>query len=1059
MKTNPRQTAFPLLFVLLLTATLHAQNPRGSLRGTVQDASGARISAKIVAQLSGSSVKREAASQDQGEFRLDDLLPGNYRITISAAGFAPAQADVVIAVATVRDIAVTMKPAATSETVNVQGSSSSITTETIDTSSAVRGGVVGSQDLETLPLPARSFANIAYLVPGTEPVEPSDPTKARITAVSTGGSSGLNNELSVDGAENSDDWIGGFLENFSPDGIQEFAVRTSNEDADTGWTTAGSVVITTKRGSNEWHSDAAFYERAAALNARFPIENPPETCTNGVCVNNPKQPFSRQNYIGTFGGPIAKDKVWFFTSFENVHENASIAYSPASITQFEALAQLASEGLIAGVPSIAVPEFVPIPFRDYLSSLRFDWAQSAKSNWFLRASSDSYLTHNALVQQGTLPSTGLVTHNNYWNVALANSYTFNSTWLGNLVLDASLLHLTQTRNSDLGFALAFPFSSTALTISGFETFGDNQFATPITLFPDLRNQDKYQFRYDLSHVAGSHALKFGIDFIHEPVLSGAFPGNQETIYKFPQNPTYYVANPSQFPIDLASGASTTPAHDGNFSQDVQRLAFYAEDSWRVSHQLTVNYGLRYQTTWGLFLGSGRSEAENAAYLTLEALDITAVPSVPQDYRKQIAPRLGIAYSPGSSGKTVIRAGFGLYYDDLAQNGWATAFQGVNNSNFTTGTCTLEGGPGTYSLIGSGCLAGGLGPLAPVPTPANRVTGNLVGSPYKTPYAIHTTGGVQHAFNQHWLMSADYVHEQGNHGYRGFPYTSDSSLFTALISTSEPPNEYATDQMNVVPNVNVFESDNRSSYNGLLLHLQGNMRRFNLVANYQLSKAQTWGCLLGELFDYVDGVCPQEPGQPNAGLLNAFGQGDYGPSGEDVRHRFVLAGLVHLPGGFELSTINQVESARPITITNANNTDRIYIQFSGASQPSYTSLDEFRGTPYIQSDLRVTRPFKIKERWQVDPFIEFFDLFNRNNPGANYAVNVVQLPVPSLQMTPNSLGQTIVSDICTNPGCSQTVPITSRKQLEIPEGALGDFFGPGTTVGIPFAAQLGMRVTF
>jgi hypothetical protein len=1060
MKINPRQTAFPLLFVLLLTATLHAQNPRGSLRGTVQDATGARISsAKIVAQLSGSSVKREAASQDQGEFRLDDLLPGNYRITISAPGFASAQADVVIAVATVRDIAVAMKPAATSETVDVLGNSSSITTEAIDTSSAVRGGVVGSQDLETLPLPARSFANIAYLVPGTEPVEPSDPTKARITAVSTGGSSGLNNELSVDGAENSDDWIGGFLQNFSPDGIQEFAVRTSNEEADTGWTTAGSVVITTKRGSNEWHGDAAFYERAAALNARFPIENPAETCTNGVCVNNPKQPFSRQNYIGTFGGPIAKDKVWFFTSFENVHENASIAYSPASITQFDALAQLASEGLIAGVPSIAVPEFVPIPFRDYLSSLRFDWAQSAKSNWFMRVSSDSYLTHNALVQQGTLPSTGLVTHNNYWNVALANSYTFNSTWLGNLVLDASLLHLTQTRNSNLGFALAFPFSSTALTISGFETFGDNQFATPITLFPDLRNQDKYQFRYDLSHVAGAHALKFGIDFIHEPVLSGAFPGNQETIYEFPQNPRYYVANPSQFPIDLASGASTTPAHDGNFSQDVQRLAFYAEDSWRVSNQLTVNYGLRYQTTWGLFLGSGRSEGENAAYLTLEALDITTVPSVPQDYRKQIAPRLGIAYSPGSSGKTVIRAGFGLYYDDLAQNGWATAFQGVNHSNFTTGTCTLEGGPGTYSLIGSGCLAGGLGPLAPVPTPANTVTGDLVGSPYKTPYAIHTTGGVQHAFNQHWLMSADYVHEQGNHGYRGFPYTSDSSLFTPLISTAEPPNEYATDQMNVVPNVNVFESNNRSSYNGLLLHLQGNMRRFNLVANYQLSKAQTWGCLLGELFDYVDGVCPQEPGQPNAGLLNAFGQGDYGPSGEDVRHRFVLAGLVHLPGGFELSTINQVESARPITVTNANNTDRIYIQFSGASQPSYTSLDEFRGTPYIQSDLRVSRPFKIKERWQVDPFIEFFNLFNRNNSGANYAVNVVQLPVPSLQMTPNSLGQTIVSDICTNPGCSQTVPITSRKQLEIPEGALGDFFGPGTTVGIPFAAQLGMRVTF
>jgi Carboxypeptidase regulatory-like domain/TonB dependent receptor len=1049
MKASSRHAAlFWTLFAILLTATLHAQNPRGSLCGTVQDATGARIpAARIIAQLSGSSVQREAASEDRGEFRLDDLPPGNYHITISAKGFAPAQADVAIAVATVRDVTVTMKPAATSQTVNVQGNSSSITTEIVDTSSAVRGGVVGSQDLATLPLPARSFANIAYLVPGTEPVEPSDPTKARITAVSTGGSSGLNNELSVDGAENSDDWIGGFLQDFSPDGVQEFAVRTSNEDADTGWTTAGSVVITTKRGSNEWHGSGAFFDRQAALNARFPIENP---------APNPKQPFSRQNYVGTLGGPVAKDKVWFFTSFENVHENASIAYSPASTTQFDALAQLASEGLITGIPSIPVPANVPIPFRDYLSSLRLDWAQSPKSTWFLRTSQESYLTHNALVQQATLPSTGLITHNNYWNVALSNTYTFSPTWLGNLVLDASLLHLTQTRNSNLGFAIQFPFSVTALTVSGFETFGDNQFATPITLFPDLRNQDKYQFRYDLSHVVRDHAFKFGIDFIHEPVLSGAFASTAEEFITYPSNPDCYInppgpdcggitiplpfyftpPNPPALacapPIPTGIGCSHKPAGDGSFSQNVQRLAFYAEDSWRISRQLTVNFGLRYQTTWGLFTGSGRSEAENPAYLTLQALDITTLPSVPSDYRKQIAPRLGIAYSPGSSGKTVIRAGFGLYYDDLAQNGWATAFQGVNNSNYAKGPCSFTGG----ALVGAGCLTGGSG-----------ITGNLIGSPYKTPYAVHTTGGVQHAFNQHWLVSADYVHEQGNHGYRAFPYSGGTNLFTPFFPTTD-----MNDQTAVVPNVNVFESDNRSSYNGLLLHVQANMSRFSLVANYQLSKAQTWGCLLGELFDYVDGVCPNEPNHPNPGLLNAFGQGDYGPSGEDVRHRFVLAGTLHLPGGFELSTINQFESARPITITNANNTDRIYV--NGA----YTGLDVFRGTPYIQSDLRVTRSFKIKERWLFDPFIEFFNLFNRNNPGANFAVNVAQLPVPQAQMTPVA-GITNVTSICTNASCSQTTPLTSLKQLEIPEGALGDFFGPGTTVGIPFAAQLGVRVTF
>ena len=1049
MKSKSRHFATALLLLaILLVSRMYAQNPRGSLRGTVQDATGARVpGARIAAQLAGSSLQRQTNSDDGGDFRIDDLLPGDYRITVTAAGFAPAGADVAVAVATVRDIAVALKPSSVQQSVNVQGEVSSITTQPLDTSDAVRGGVVSSTDLETMPLPARSFANIAYLVPGTEPVEPSDPTKARITAVSTGGSSGLNNELSVDGADNSDDWIGGFLQNFSPDGIQEFAMRTSNEEADTGWTTAGSVVITTKRGTNDWHGDAAFYERAAALNARFPIENPALTCVNGVCVHNPKQPFSRQNYVATLGGPIAKDKVWFFTSFENVDEHASIAYSPASITQFDALAQLASQGLITGVPSIAVPPNVPIPFLDFLGSVRFDWAQSQKSNWFLRASEDSYTTHNALVELGTLPSTGLLTHNNYGNIALSNAYTFNSTWLGNLVLDASLLHLTQTRSSDLGFALAFPFSSTALTISGFETFGDNQFATPITLFPDLRNQEKYQFRYDLTHVVGTHSLKFGVDFIHEPVLSGAFASTAETLAKYVNNPTYYVQNPGVFGVFTpqcisftASDGSTctyTPASNGSFSQNVQRLALYAEDSWRISHQLTFNYGLRYQTTWGLFIGEGRSEAENPAYVTLQALQIPVVPSVPQDYRKQIAPRLGVAYSPGNSGKTVLRAGFGLYYDDLAQNGWATAFQGTNNSQYTTGTCALTGGPGTYALIGAGCLVGGAG-----------VTGNLVGSPYKTPYAIHTTGGMAHTFNEHWLMSADYVHEQGNHGYRGFPYTSASSLFTPLIPATD-----TADQTAVVPNVNVFESDNRSSYNGLMLHLQGNMQRFSLVANYQLSKAQTWGCLLGELFDYVDGVCPNEPGTPNAGKLNAFGPGDYGPSGEDVRHRFVLAGIFHIPGGFELSTINQVESARPITITNANNTDRIYVN------GTYTNLDVFRGTPYIQSDLRVTRPFKVNERWDVLPFVEFFNIFNRNNPGANYAVNVVQLPIPQAQMAPNAQGITNVTSICANANCTLTAPVTSLKQLEIPEGALGDFFGPGTTVGIPFAAQIGVRVTF
>jgi hypothetical protein len=198
-------------------------------------------------------------------------------------------------------------------------------------------------------------------------------------------------------------------------------------------------------------------------------------------------------------------------------------------------------------------------------------------------------------------------------------------------------------------------------------------------------------------------------------------------------------------------------------------------------------------------------------------------------------------------------------------------------------------------------------------------------------------------------------------------------------------------------------------------------------------------VLGELFDYVNGVC--DP-------LNPFRPGDYGPSGEDVTSRFVFAGTFFVPGGFQLSTMAQAESARPFTVTLADNSDRIEI--NGVR----TSLDEFRGTPYIQVDLRVTRPFNFHDRWSIIPFAEFFNLFNRNNPGANYITNIALLPVPPAQAQSGN-----ITSYCTSPGCTATLPLTSMNPLRVPGGALGDFFGPGTTVGIPFAAQLGVRATF
>ena len=156
----------------------------------------------------------------------------------------------------------------------------------------------------------------------------------------------------------------------------------------------------------------------------------------------------------------------------------------------------------------------------------------------------------------------------------------------------------------------------------------------------------------------------------------------------------------------------------------------------------------------------------------------------------------------------------------------------------------------------------------------------------------------------------------------------------------------------------------------------------------------------------------------------------------------------------MSLLFQAEGARPITLTTPVDVNGLGDSANDRAVINgvQTTLDQFRGTPYIQADLRVSRPFTFHDRWSVTPFIEFFNLFNRNNPGANYVTDIGALPTPV-----NSL--TNATAFCLNANCSQTKPITNPNQLLVPAGALGDFFGPGTTVGIPFAAQVGLRVTF
>jgi hypothetical protein len=967
-----------LLLWLEAACETSAQEFRGALLVTVQDSSGARIAgANILLRQEKFAVRRTGKADAQGEARFESLQPGTYTVTVNAGGFAEKTTAVVVAVSSQPTFVVTLKPQSMEESVLVHDRGPSLASQPIETTSSTIKTVITSADLDEAPLSARSFANISLLTPFTAPVEPSDPTKARITAVSFGGSSGLNVDLSVDGGDNNDDYIGGFLQNYSPEAMQEFVVRTSQFGADTSRTNGGSVIISTRRGTDDWHGTLSYYYRGKNLNARNTLDNPEP---------NPKQPFSRQNGVGTLGGPIKRGKLWFFTSYEFIDENASVAYSATSLSEFNALELMAAAGELPSVTAIGtIPSSVPVPFRDTLFSTRADWTQSSRSQWFVRGSLDRNRTQNDLLQQGALPSTGATTTSNYYNVLVNHQFQFSTSWLGTLTLEASGFHHTKVRNSTIGEAFNFPFTVSFLTTSGLETFGDNQFATAITAFPIQRDQQKYQFRYDVARVIGRHATHFGVNLIHEPVLRGALASNLETVFRYPQDPSFYVANAGVLATCTSTtldpncpSVTTSGSSDGSFSQSIRRLGFYGEDSWRVTPSFTLNAGLRYDTTFGLFNASGHNQSVNPALA-----GNGVVSGIPHDYRKAIAPRLGMAFAPHGSSITVFRAGAGLYYNDLAQNGWVDAFTAVNNSNLKNGT----------------------GPSA------------LIDPNYHTPYALTASAGYEHAFGNNWRVSVTYEHQQGVHQYRRYEF----------------------------PGFSLFRTDNRSIYNGLAVQLQHNFsHRFELTGNYVLAHATTWGATVGELFDYVNGV---------SNVHNPFGPGDHGPSGEDIRHRFVLVGLLQLPWKLEASTIAQFESARPFTITtpfdvNGDGVANDRAVVNGAQ----TTLDEFRGTPFYQVDLRVSRNIALGERFTLRPFAEFFNLLNRQNPGNNYVPDISALP-----MAVDNLAN--ATAFCRDPACTQTRPITSLSQLRTPAGALGDFFGLGTTVGIPLAAQVGVKLSF
>jgi hypothetical protein len=304
------------LLVLALTAyaAAWAQSPVGSIAGVVKDPSGAVVAGAAVTSTSlADGGKRSIVSSDQGYFLIPTLMPGDYRVVIDAKGFRRYEVQRVgVEVGQTARVDASLTVGTETVTVEVAGGA----VASVDTQEATVGGVVDRRQIAELPLNGRNYLELARLQPGVEINEGHafDPTKARYTGVSIGGRSGREARITIDGIDAVDEHVGTTTLNLTQESIQEFQVSTSSSDVSTGLSATGGVNIITRRGSNSYHGSAFAYGRGSNIAAR-------------TSLAPTQSDFDREQWGGNIGGPVLKDKLLWFGSFEKSHESSAIGVS------------------------------------------------------------------------------------------------------------------------------------------------------------------------------------------------------------------------------------------------------------------------------------------------------------------------------------------------------------------------------------------------------------------------------------------------------------------------------------------------------------------------------------------------------------------------------------------------------------------------------------------------------------------------------------------------------------------------------------------------------------
>ncbi len=983
-----------LLVVVLLAGAAAGQSFRGGIMGTITDATGASVAdAKVTATNTGTGLIRETRTDVDGNYTLTELPLGTYTVTGTKQGFRTQLAtNIQVAVEGPQRVNLTLTPGRVEEKVEVQAD-----VPLVETSSNTLGGTLQAEDFKDLPVNGRDFMKMLTAVPGAN-ADPSsvNDSPGSFGVFSVNGNRGRSNNFLLDGTDMNDGFrndnaineggVFGIPATLLPvDAIQEMAIL-NNTEAEYGRNSGSIVNIVTKSGSNRFHGSAFEYFRNNALDARNYFNADPA----------PQNAFHNNQFGGSLGGPIIKDKTFFLVAYEGQRERVGFP-SPATIPS---QAEIAANTPVGGInpiiqnilntnpwgvlpaagnnPDGSFTEEVNAPSTNRLDSLITKIDHHIGQNDLLTGryyfGDSSQSAPLAIVGGDVLPGFNTVVPTRVQVVSLSYTHIISPRVLAEFrggwnrfaetfsAQDGSLNPASVGLNTANGDFTSRDYGLPVIDVgnpNGYST--DNSFAGlgSSKSIPRGRVDSNWQYLNNFSYHRGSHNWKFGYEFRRTSV-NQYFDLNHRGILDFSDSEILPPSGPAEVTTGLENflagnitggGSQTLGNSRRNTYQDSH--AFYLQDNFRASHRLTVNYGLR----WDYYGVIG--EKKNFFSILNSSYDLVQVgesggPSslYPKDYHN-FSPRVGMAYDVFGTGKTVVRAGYGFAYDAFSQDFFAGQIPYVSAN---AGPLFNDVGPRpiSYGSAGSNVLqAVACGTAGSIPVPgSSSCTGPIYGGfgpadvftvdqRLRTPYVQNYNLNIEQQLAPRTALSIAYVGSAGRKLFRFIdlnqaPPTTGVRPLTALGL----PYYYVLD----------FQSSAISNYNSLQTSLKiRDLHGFTSTVNYTYSHS------IDTASDGQDYAPFQS--QPQ----NSFNvRGDRSNSGFDVRqrvswlwdYRIPEAHAMHLvTGGWGVSGVVSLATGMPFSVLDYddfNNSGEGYERpdvvgnpFAGTSSPAnYLNLSAF-----------------------------------------------------------------------------------------------------------------------